>query len=112
MDSGELENKTFLKKVMQFDPLASTLILVSLVCLVLGLQWGGAEYSWNSAPVIAVLVIAGVTLIPWIWLQYRQGDAATVPPSIVTQRSVAASNLYLFFLNGSFGIFIFYLPLW
>lgn len=112
MDSTALEGKTFSQKITQFNPLGSVLLLVALVCLVLGLQWGDGQYSWRSGPVIAVFVVFGCFLIPWLWLQYKQGDDATVPLSLVTQRSVAASNLYLLFLNGSFGVFIFYLPIW
>lgn len=112
MDSPELNGKPLLQKIMRFDPLGSLILLGCLVCLVLALQWGGAQYAWNSGQVIAVLVVFGCTLIPWLWLQYKQGDEATVPLSLVTQRTVAASTLYLLFLNGSFGIFIFYLPIW
>lgn len=112
MDSPELKSKPLLQKIMRFDPLGSLILLSCLVCLVLALQWGGAQYAWNSGQVIAVLVIFGCTLIPWLLLQYKQGDEATVPFSLVTQRTVAASTLYLLFLNGSFGIFIFYLPIW
>lgn len=111
-DSPELKNKPLLQRIMRFDPLGSLILLSCLVCLVLALQWGGAQYAWDSGQVIAVLVVFGCTLIPWLWLQYKQGDEATVPFSLVTQRTVAASCLYLLFLNGSFGIFIFYLPIW
>lgn len=110
--SSELKGKTFLQGVMMFNPFGTILLLISLVCLFLALQWGGAQYAWNSGPVIAVLVIFAVTLIPWIWLQYKQGDDATVPFSVIRNRSVAATNLFLFFLNGSFGIFVYYLPIW
>lgn len=112
MDSPDLKGKPLFQKIMRFDPLGSIILLGCLVCLVLALQWGGAQYAWNSGQVIAVLVVFGCTLIPWLWLQYKQGDEATVPLSLVTQRTVAASTLYLLFLNGSFGIFIFYLPIW
>lgn len=111
-DSPELKGKPLFQKIMRFDPLGSLILLSCLVCLVLALQWGGAQYAWNSGQVIAVLVVFGCTLLPWLWLQYRQGDEATVPFSLVSQRTVAASCLYLLFLNGSFGIFIFYLPIW
>ncbi|KAI3553814.1 MFS transporter [Colletotrichum abscissum] len=110
--SAELRSMTPIQLAKKFDLLGTTLLLASLVCLMLALQWGGGEYPWNDARVIAVLVVFGVTLLPWMALQYFQGDDATVPLSIVKQRSVASSNLYLLFLNGAFGVFIFYLPVW
>ncbi|KAJ0302575.1 hypothetical protein COL516b_007113 [Colletotrichum fioriniae] len=108
--SAELKSMTPIQLAKKFDLLGTTLLLASLVCLMLALQWGGGEYPWSDARVIAVLVVFGVTLLPWMALQYFQGDDATVPLSIVKQRSVASSNLYLLFLNGAFGVFIFYLP--
>lgn len=103
---------TWKQKVIRFDPLGTVLLLASLICLMLALQWGGAEYSWSEPRVIAVLVIFPVTLLPWMALQYFQGDEATVPLTVLRQRSVAGSNLFLLFLNASFGIFIYYLPTW
>ncbi|KAL2875563.1 hypothetical protein SGCOL_009180 [Colletotrichum sp. CLE4] len=108
----ELNSMTPIQLAKKFDLLGTTLLLASLVCLMLALQWGGGEYPWNDARVIAVLIVFGVNLLPWMALQYFQGDDATVPLSIVKQRSVASSNLYLLFLNGAFGVFIFYLPVW
>ncbi|KAF4773442.1 MFS transporter [Colletotrichum scovillei] len=110
--SAELRSMTPIQLAKKFDLLGTTHLLASLVCLMLALQWGGGEYPWKDARVIAVLVVFGVTLLPWMALQYFQEDDATVPLSIVKQRSVASSNLYLLFLNGAFGVFIFYLPVW
>lgn len=78
----------------------------------LALQWGGAEYSWNSGRIVAVLVVFGLTSIPWLVLQYFQGDDATIPFSILRQRTVASSSLYLLFVSASFGVLIFFVPVW
>ncbi|WQF87717.1 Putative major facilitator superfamily, MFS transporter superfamily [Colletotrichum destructivum] len=110
--STELKTMSPLQLAKKFDLPGTTLLLASLVCLMLALQWGGGEYPWSDARIITVLVVFVVTILPWMALQYFQGDDATVPLSIVNQRSVAASNLYLLFLNGAFGVFIFYLPVW
>lgn len=111
-ESSKTKKTGWLQTILRFDPFGTTLLLIALVCLMLALQWGGAQYEWSSGPVIAVLVVFACAILPWIVLQYFQGDEATVPLSIVKQRSVAASNLYLLFLNGSFGILIYYLPAW
>ena len=110
--SKELKGLTKWQLLLKFDPLGTALILTASVCLLLALQWGGAAYPWDSGRVIAVFVMAGVTFIAWVVLQYLQGDEATVPPSVVTQRSVAGASLYSVFLSASLGIIIYYLPLW
>ncbi|KAJ0166958.1 putative HC-toxin efflux carrier TOXA [Colletotrichum tanaceti] len=110
--STDLKTMSPLQLAKKFDLLGTTLLLASMVCLMLALQWGGGEYPWSDARVIAVLVVFAITILPWMSLQYFQGDDATVPLSIIKQRTVAASNLYLLFQNGAFSIFIFYLPVW
>ncbi|KAI6305675.1 hypothetical protein MCOR34_008433 [Pyricularia oryzae] len=110
--SFSISNMTWKQTVIKFDPLGTVLLMASLICLMLALQSGGAQYSWSEPRLVAVLVIFAVTLVPWLVLQYFQGEEATVPLSMLCQRSVAGSNLFLLFLNGAFGVFIFYLPTW
>ncbi|TLD18590.1 hypothetical protein PspLS_10179 [Pyricularia sp. CBS 133598] len=106
------EKRTWWQFMMRFDPLGTILLLISIVCLTLALEWGGVQYAWSDGRVITVLAVSAATILPWITLQHFQGEEATVPWSIVSQRSVAGSNLFLFFLNGSFGIAVFFLPVW
>lgn len=110
--SEEFKKLNIWQTVLRFDPMGTTLLLGSLTCLMLALQWGGAQYAWNSGRVIAVLVVFGLTIIPWLALQYYQGDDATLPFSILKQRTVASSSVYLLFMSASFGVLIFFLPVW
>ncbi|KAK6215213.1 MFS transporter [Colletotrichum tabaci] len=54
--STELKTMSPLQLAKKFDLLGTTLLLASLVCLMLALQWGGGEYPWSDARVITVLV--------------------------------------------------------
>lgn len=110
-DEG-LKGLTWWQAFNKFNPFGGALILASIICLLLALQWGGSEYPWNSGRVIAVFVVFGVTLIVWIVLQYFQGDEATVPFSIAKQRTVAGAALYSVCLSASIATVIFYMPIW
>ena len=35
----------------------------STTAVVIGMTWGGVEYAWTSAPVLAPLIIGGVGLL-------------------------------------------------
>lgn len=45
------------------DPIGSTLFIISTTMLLLGLNWGGGEYSWSAPRVIAGLVVGFVALV-------------------------------------------------
>lgn len=57
-------------------------IVVAVICLCLALTWGGAEHPWNSADIIALLVVAGVFLAVFAYVESAfaevsdQGQAA------------------------------------
>ncbi|GAK62708.1 SGE1 [Moesziomyces antarcticus] len=108
----------FLEQIRQIDPLGALLILGSIVCLVLALQWGGQASSttdlssWNTPRVIALLVVFGVTLLAFVaWQMYMQ-DRALLPPSIFVERSVLGSFWYMWFFAGSMTVIFYYVPVW
>ena len=78
----------------------------------LALQFGGQTGDWGSARVIGLLIGAGVTMIIFVLWQWRQGDRALIPPSIILQRSVAASCGVAFFIYSTLLMHIYYLPIW
>ncbi|EEQ32236.1 major facilitator superfamily transporter [Microsporum canis CBS 113480] len=76
------------------------------------LQWGGQTYSWSDGRIIALLVLFGVTFIGWIAWQAHLGPVATIPRTIIRQRSMLFASFYSFTQGGvNFGI-LYYVPLW
>lgn len=47
-----------------------------------------------------------------MFIQYRQGEDATVPPRILKNRSVWAGSLYAFGTGSSFFLLVYYIPIW
>ena len=75
-------------------------------------KWGGTAYAWSSGRIIALFVIFGVTLIAFIFLQWRLGEEATIPFRIATQRSIWSASWFAFFLSGAFFLFIYFIPIY
>jgi hypothetical protein len=110
--SPEFENKTRWEIFMRFDPIGTAIIIPSIICFLLALQWGGLEYSWSSPRVIVTLVCFGVSIIAWFILQIFQGDNATMPRSVIGQRSVIGATIYALCSSASFSAVVYYLPIW
>lgn len=47
-------------KLATLDLPAFAIFLASIICLLLALQWGGGEYSWRNAHIIALFILFGL----------------------------------------------------
>lgn len=100
------------QQISQLDPFGTAVFVPAIVCLLLAMQWGGSTYSWQNARVIVLLILFGMLLITFIFIQRWKGTTATIPPHIIKQRSVAAGLLTTICMGGSMMSMVYYLPLW
>lgn len=96
----------------KLDTQSTVLIIPSIVCLLLALQWGGTVYPWSDWRCILLLCIFSLTFCFWGYMQYRRGSRATVPPHIIRQRSIAAGSFYSAAAFGASMVMLYYLPIW
>lgn len=61
---------------------------------------------------IATFTCFGVLFIAWIFVQTRLGEDATVPVSLLGQRSVIGASLFSMLGSASFTGVVYYLPIW
>ena len=102
----------FKEKLSRIDIPGTLIFFPCIVCLLLALQWGGQQYAWSDGRIIALLVLFGVLLIIFIVIQIIRQEAATVPPRIFKQRTIATGGFYAFCLGSSFMIAVYYLSIW
>jgi hypothetical protein len=74
----------------------------------LALQWGGTIYAWNTSTIIGLFVGFGLMISIFVGLQFYRGDKATLPPSVLKQRTVASAGLFCFFMGASIFVLIYY----
>ena len=88
------------------------LISPAAIMFLLGLQYGGNEYAWNSSVVIGLLVGAAVTFALFLVWEHHQGDGAMVPFAMLTHRIIWSAAGNMFFLLGSILVADFYLAIY
>jgi hypothetical protein len=100
------------ERVKEFDLYGTLVFIPAIICLLLALQWGGTSYPWKSGRIIALFVLFGVFISVFIAIQFWKQDSATIPPSIIKKRSMAAAAWYTFCLGSFFLLLVYYLPIW
>ncbi|KAJ5438482.1 major facilitator superfamily domain-containing protein [Penicillium daleae] len=105
------KQKPILERIRQLDLVGASLLIPAIICLLLALQWGGNKYPWNNSRIIGLFVGFGLLAIIFAVSQIYIGDKATLPPSLLRQRSVLASCLFALFFGGAFFLLVYYVPI-
>ncbi|KAF1982381.1 MFS multidrug transporter [Aulographum hederae CBS 113979] len=100
------------EKILQMDPAGTAILLCSLVCLILVLQWGGVTKPWNSSEIIGLLVGFVLILILFIGFEIWLGDRALIVPRLMVKKTIFLLNLVQFTNAGAFMILMYYLPIY
>lgn len=106
--SNKTHQGTVLERIKELDIIGTAILIPAVVCLVLALQWGGAEYPWKSAKIIGLFVGFGAMAIIFIAIQLWKGDKATLPPRFFTNRNVVCAMLFALFFGAAFFPLIYY----
>lgn len=104
-------DKSVLTRIRELDLFGALLLTAAVTCLLLVLQWGGKEYPWKSGAIIGLLVGFGLLTIVFIGLQIWLGEKGTLPPRIISQRTVASCCTFVILFGGSAYILMYYLPI-
>ncbi|KAF3902879.1 hypothetical protein AA313_de0208283 [Arthrobotrys entomopaga] len=106
------EGLSVIARLRQLDLIGASILIPAVVSLLLALQWGGTTYPWNNAKIIGLFICFGGLIIIFIITQWKLGDAATLPPRILNQRSVLASLVFACFFGAAFFTDVYYLPIY
>jgi MFS family permease len=100
----ETAQRTVKARILQLDPVGTLLFLPGIICLLIALQWGGTKYPWSDGRIIALLVVFAILILLFIVVQIHNKDKATVPPRIISQRSMAFGSWYIFSVSPSLDV--------
>lgn len=82
--------------VLQLDLPGFSLLLGSLVCFALALQWGGQTKPWSAGVVIATLILWIAFTIMFFIVEGFQGSRAMVPLRLLRPRMTWANALWCY----------------
>jgi hypothetical protein len=100
--------KSPLERLRQLDFAGGCIIIGSLTCLLLALQWGGATYPWASGRIIALFVIFFVSFVLFAIWETRLGDAALFPMRLLKRKAFVASLWFGFCISSGMWIILYY----
>lgn len=104
--------KTVWKRLAVIDWLGSALVLSSLICILLVLQWGGVKYAWNDSKIIGLIVGFFVIGAAFLVEQYFLGEHATIPFRIFKNRTVGFGTIVNFGIAGAYFSELYFLPIY
>ncbi|KAK3386508.1 major facilitator superfamily transporter [Podospora didyma] len=111
--SAEVAGLSTRTKLKRMDPLGTVVFIAGMTSLLLTLQWGGQEYPWSGGRIIALLVVFAVTICVWvIWQVYLGPIRATVPKTVLSQRSFSFTIFYAFCQGGVNFVMLYFTPIW
>lgn len=108
----KVENDPLTERIRRLDLIGASVFIPGVIMILMALQWGGLTYPWDSGRIIGLFVGGGVLLIIFSGWQWRTGDMAMIPPSILTQRSVFWACLSAMWGMGAQSILGTWLPEW
>ncbi|KAE8371691.1 major facilitator superfamily domain-containing protein [Aspergillus bertholletiae] len=97
-------------KLKAIDFFGAFLALGSTAVLLLGLTWGGGEYPWASAHVIATIVVGCVVAMAFVVWQWKGATYPLVPMHIFKSRIVNGACLTMFINGWNFLVQVYYIP--
>jgi len=93
--------------VNKIDYPGMTALAAVIISLVLGLSWGGSEYTWGSPQVIGTLSFAAFMLVVFIMIESRTAESF-IPLGLFKNRNVNIANAAGFLTGfGQFGAILF-----
>ncbi len=98
------------RRVTSIDYPGAIALTLSVVPLLLALSWGGQQYPWASAPIAALLTLAVVMSIVFVWAERRAAEPI-LPFSLFKKRAVTISTIGLMVMGVSMFGTILYIPL-
>ncbi|RUS26036.1 major facilitator superfamily domain-containing protein [Jimgerdemannia flammicorona] len=100
------------EKLKRIDWIGTPLLLAGVVCILIPVQGGGTQFTWDSALCIALFCVGGTILVAFVLVEKYIAREPVISGSIFMNRTVYASVTVGFFLGIIFYTLTYYLPIY
>ncbi|KAI0505858.1 major facilitator superfamily domain-containing protein [Xylaria bambusicola] len=111
-ENAKPQEARFTEKLLQMDPLGTTLMMAIIISYLTAVNYGGQSYPWSSSVVIGLLVGVGVISIAFGLCEWWQGERAIIIPRLFKRREIGLSAIFSILQAGGFFSMIYYLPIY
>ncbi|KAL4804556.1 major facilitator superfamily domain-containing protein [Aspergillus unguis] len=102
------DTSSLISKLLQLDPIGTLLVLASVTCYILAMQYGGQTYPWSHSIVIGLIVGWIAILAALVGWEFYMGESAMSTPRLVKRHAIPSAVGFFFF--GSYIVVIYYIP--
>jgi hypothetical protein len=91
------DHTSFVDGIKAIDWIGILTFLGSTLMILLGLDFGGFVFSWNSAKIICLLVVGGVMIFAFVFTEIRIARYPLIPMSLFKRKTNVAVFMVVFF---------------
>ena len=104
------------RRLRDLDNVGTTLSIGALVCLILGINFGGTLFAWSSAKIIALLILAGVIFLLFCLQQsfaiFTTERTRLFPVALLKEKEAIVLFILTAALNSAIYVPIYYIPIY
>lgn len=88
------------RSTARLDYLGGALLTVGVVAITLVASWGGGQYAWGSAPILALTALAVLALAAFVVSQHRVAEPI-LPPRMFRDRNFTVAQVLSFLVGAA-----------
>ncbi|KAJ3267295.1 hypothetical protein HDU77_000008 [Chytriomyces hyalinus] len=104
--------KSMVEQLAQVDWLGTFFLVASVVCLLVPIQGGGAQFAWNSAASISLFAVGSVLLAVFVVVEKTMAKNPVLNFNLLTRQYAVATYVTAFFTGVAYLVLLFYTPIW
>ncbi|KAF9095318.1 hypothetical protein BGX29_009083 [Mortierella sp. GBA35] len=105
------ERQQLKEQLARIDYLGTFLIIISVICVLLPITWGGTTYPWDHPAIISLFCVAVVLIAVLMFIEYKAVEPI-IPPRLFKNKTVTVIFAVNFLTGMSFLGVIFYSPIY